>query len=183
MNTILALFFALFILSIFSINSADAGACTRILQQNGSEYILNTCDACRKVRIQRKRRGIAMPVMRTYNIQPFLKFRTPFKGVGRSRITSEIPCEGTKGARVNLLDPQTKNNQQKNCINLQATRSNGVVLANKCSSCLGVAIQRIGINGKHMGQQVYKMEPLTMISVRSKGAAQVRYLAAVPCSS
>ena len=180
---ILARFLVVSIGLIYPIHSADAGACTRILQQNSSEYILNTCDTCRKVRIQRKRRGIAMPVMRTYNVQPFLKFPTPFKGVGRSRITSETPCGGTKGASVNLLDPQTKHKQQNNCINLQAAGSNGVVLENKCSSCLGVAIQRIGITGKHMRQQVYKMKPLSRISVPSRGAAQVRYLAAVPCSS
>ena len=183
MNTILALFFALFIGSIFSINSADAGACTRILQKNSSEYILNACDSCRKVNIQRKRRGVAMPVMRTYNIQPLSKFPTPFKGIGRSRITSEVPCKGTKGAGVNITDPHTKHRKQKNCIKLQAAGSKGVVLVNKCSSCQGVAIQRLSTNGNSMGQQVYKMKPLSVISVRSKGAAQVRYLTAAPCPS
>ena len=183
MHTILAVFFVLLIGSIVPFNTAEAGACTRILQKNSSEYIFNACDACRKVSIQRKRRGVAMPVMRTYNIQPLSKFPTPFKGIGRSRITSEVPCEGTKGSGVNITDPHTKRRQKKICINLQAIGSKGVVLVNKCSSCQGVAIQRIGTNGSSMGQQVYKMKPLSVISVQSKGAAQVRYLTEAPCPS
>ena len=183
MHRALALFFGLLIGLIFSINSVYAGSCTRILQKNSTEYIFNACDACRKVNIQRKRRSIAMPVMRTYNIQPRSKFPTSFRGIGRSRITSEIPCEGTKGASVNITDPHTKHRQQKICINLQALGLKGVVLVNKCSRCQGVVIQRISINGNSMGQQIYKMKPLSVISVRSKGAAQVRYVTEAPCPS
>ncbi len=183
MGTVWALFLGLLIGLIFPINTISAGACTRIHKENSSEYILNACDACRKVNIQRKRRGIAMPVMRTYNIQPLSKFPTPFRGIGRSRITSEIPCEDTKGAGINITDPHTKYKQQKNCINLHAVGSKGVVLVNKCSRCQGVAIQRISTNGSSMGQQIYKMKPLSVIAVRSKGAAQVRYLNEAPCPS
>ena len=183
MHRALALFFGLLIGLIFSVNSVYAGSCTRILQKNSTEYIFNACDACRKVNIQRKRRGIAMPVMRTYNIQPLSKFPTPFRGIGRSRITSESPCEGTKGAGFNITDPQTKRRQQKICIKLQAIGSKGVVLVNKCSRCQGVAIQRISTNGNSMGQQIYKMKPLSVISVRPKGAAQVRYLTEASCAS
>ena len=183
MHTILAVFFVLLIGSIVPFNTAEAGSCTRILQKNSSEYIFNACDACRKVSIQRKRRGVAMPVMRTYNIQPLSKFPTPFKGIGRSRITSEVPCEGTKGAGVNITAPHPKHRKQINCINLQAAGSKGVVLINKCSSCQGVAIERLGMNGNSMGKQVFKMKPLSVISVQSKGAAQVRYLTEAPCPS
>ena len=183
MHIVLALFFGLFTGLIFPINSIYAGTCTRILKKNSMEYIFNACDACRKVNIQRKRRGVAMPVMRTYNIQPLSKFPTPFKGIGRSRITSEVPCEGTKGAGVNITAPHPKNRKQINCINLQAAGSQGVVLINKCSSCQGVAIERLGMNGNSMGKQVFKMKPLSVISVRSKGAAQVRYLTEAPCPS
>ena len=161
----------------------QAERCTRVIQQGGSEYIINTCNTCRKVNIRRKRRGIAMPVMRTFNIHPRSKFPTSFKGVGRSRITSEILCEGAQGAGTNIMAPKTKKTRRKQCVILKATGTGGVVLVNNCDGCRGVAVARFATNGKSMGRQAYKMKPLSVMRVQSKGSAQVRYLADVPCSS
>jgi len=164
--------------------AADAaGRCTRVLQQGGSEFIVNTCNACRVVNIRRKRRGIAMPVMRTYNVQGRSKFPVSFKGPGRSRITSEVPCEGETGAGVNVMDKKAPQAAQRQCVTLKATATGGVILVNNCAKCRGVAVERYAANGKSMGRQAYKMKPLSVRTVQSKGAAQVGYLAEVPCTS
>ena len=171
------------ILPVFFTKPVKATRCTRVVQSANSEYIINTCSACRKVNIRRKRRGIAMPVMRTYNIQPRSKFPTSFKGVGRSRISSEVPCEGTKGAGVNMMNPKASPKPLDKCVTLRAIGSRDVALINKCSSCRGVAVQRYARTGRPLGQQVYKMKPLSILSVESKGAAKVSYIADVPCPS
>ena len=59
----------------------------------------------RVVNITRKRPGNAVPVTRTYNVRPNSKIDLPFRGPGRSRITSELPCKGDPGAPENLVDP------------------------------------------------------------------------------
>ena len=161
----------------------QAERCTRVIQQSGTEYIVNTCNTCRKVNIRRKRRGVAMPVMRTYNIHPRSKFPTSFKGVGRSRITSEILCEGAQGASTNIMAPKPRKTRRKQCVMLKATVTGSVVLVNNCDGCRGVAIERYATNGKSMGRQAYKMKPLSVMHVKSKGSAQVGYLADVPCPS
>ena len=183
MRLFAALLGALIVNALVDAAPAQAERCTRVIQQGGSEYIVNTCNACRKVNIRRKRRGIAMPVMRTYDIQPRSKFPTSFKGVGRSRITSEILCEGAQGAGTNIMHPKARQTAQKKCVTLKVTVTGGVVLVNNCTSCRGVAVERYATNGKSMGRQAYKMNPLSVIQIHSKGSAQVGYLADVPCPS
>ena len=160
---------------------SQAGRCTRVIQNEGAEFIVNTCKTCRKVNIRRKRRGVAMPVMRTYNIQPHSRFPTSFRGIGRSRISSEVPCEGAGGARSNMTKSKGATKRSDKCVTLRIIDTKNVALVNKCSSCRGVAIERYNHTGRTLGQQVYKMKPLSVISVESKGAAKARYLNDSPC--
>ena len=159
-----------------------AKQCTRVIQNEGSEYILNSCEACRKVNIRRKRRGIAMPVMRTYNIQPRSSFQTSFKGAGRSRISSEVPCEGADGAGSNIAGTRPLQPVSKKCVALKVTKTKIVVLVNKCAICRGAAIERFDSIGKSLGQHVYKMGPLSVKPIAARGANQVRYITDVRCS-
>ena len=181
MQFLTALFGTLMVYALFGALPAQAERCTRVILQGGSEYIVNTCSACRKVNIRRKRRGIAMPVMRTYDIHPRSKFPTSFKGVGRSRITSEIPCKGARGAGTNIMGSKASQIGQKKCVNLKSTDAAGAVLVNNCNSCRGVVVVRYATNGKSMGRQAYKMKAFSVIQIQAKGSARVGYLADVPC--
>lgn len=183
MRLFMALLGTLVVHALAGAATVQAERCTSVIQEDGSEYIVNTCNACRKVNIRRKRRGIAMPVMRTYNIQPRSKFPTSFKGIGRSRITSEILCEGGQGAGTNIMKPKARKTTQKKCVALKTSVTGVVILVNSCNSCRGVAVERYATNGKSMGRQAYKINPLSVIQVQSKGSAQVGYLADVPCPS
>ena len=82
-----------------------AERCTRLFPTGGREVIINACGACRIVGIARKRPGIAVPVMRSFNVQAKSTFQVPFRGPGRSRITSERACKGEAGASENLVVP------------------------------------------------------------------------------
>ncbi len=183
MHPIAIILSPLTIISIFYIKPVQAERCTKVIQREGSEFIVNTCNACRKVNIRRKRRGVAMPVMRTYNIQARSKFPTSFKGRGRSRITSEVPCKGADDAGVNIFEQQTPPQIPNKCVTLTLVDGKGVVLINRCSRCRTVAVQRYANTGRPLGQQVYKVQSLSVVSVQPKGAAQVRGLAELPCKS
>ena len=121
---------ALVMLAMFYTNPAEAGRCTRVIQNEGSEYIINNCDTCRKVNIRRKRRGVAMPVMRTYNIQPRSKFPTTFKGIGRSRIASDVQCENAEGVGVNIGNGKIPSKLLDKCVSLEVHGARGVALIN-----------------------------------------------------
>ena len=181
MRRIAILSFIVAIVTILYSYSVKAGRCTRVIQQQNSEFILNACNVCQKVNIRRKRRGIAMPVMRTYNVQPRSKFPTSFKGTGRSRITSEVPCEGAAGAGVNIAAPKPSPHASNKCVTMRVIKKKDVALINNCSSCRGVAVQRYNNAGRPLGRQIYRMQPLSVISIKSKGASQVRYIADIPC--
>ena len=45
-----------------------AQRCTRLIPTGGREIIVNSCGACRTVGITRKRPGIAVPVIRSFNV-------------------------------------------------------------------------------------------------------------------
>jgi len=162
-------------------DDAEAARCTRVAVQGGGEVIVNTCNTCQRVNIRRKRRGIAMPVMRTFNVRGRATFPISFKGPGRSRITSEVPCNGEQGASQNIMDPKAQQAAKK-CVALKKTQT-GVALVNSCATCRGAAVERYTANGRSLGRQAYKLQPQSVVSVDPKGAAGVSFLADVACSS
>ena len=162
---------------------AEGARCTRVIQNKGSEYLVNTCNTCQKVNIRRKRRGIAMPIMRTYNIQARSKFLTPFKGVGRSRITSEILCRNIEDPNLSTRSSKFAPKPVTSCVTLKAIGTREAALINQCSGCRGAIVARYAKDGRLIDNQVYNMHPLSAVSVPSKGAASLRYLTETPCLS
>tara|TARA_E500000331_G_scaffold344358_1_gene380488 strand:+ start:994 stop:1467 length:474 start_codon:yes stop_codon:yes gene_type:complete len=151
-----------------------------------SEAVINTCDTCRRVAIQRRRVGASgAPVMRTYDLQPKSKFSLPFKGPGRSRVTSDVPCRGDLGGGSDLLNPGKgqRKNTQKQCVYLQGTKNNKVLLINRCSRCRAAAVARYSRSGKSLGRQFYKLAGGARTRIAPKGAARVGYLIDIPCPS
>jgi len=159
--------------------------CARLIRDGGRETIYNSCGVCKVVSITRKRKGIALPVSRTFNVQPRSSFPTPFRGNGRSRITNEQACEGSAGAAQNLVKPKPLKQQQaqNQCVEVRQSISGGVILVNTCNTCRGAAIQRLRLDGKPMGMQVYKLIPQSIQQVTRKGAAKVGLVGEVPCLS
>jgi len=163
-----------------------APQCARTYAQGHSEFVINTCDTCRRVSIQRRRIGAnGAPTMRTYDLRPKTKFPLPFKGPGRSRVTSDVPCRDEAGGGRDVLNPGKgrRTEAPKTCVALQATSKNGVVLVNSCGECRAAAVERFTRSGNSMGREFYKLRPRGSTRVAPKGAARVGYLADVACPS
>lgn len=169
-------------------NPADAAApqCARTYAQGHSEFVLNLCNTCRRVAIQRRRIGAkGAPIMRTYDLQPKTKFPLPFKGPGRSRVTSDVPCRDETGGGRDLLNPGKGRRQDapQTCVSLQSTAKSGVVLVNRCGGCRAAAVARYGRDGRAIGREFYKILGRGTVPVARKGAAKVGFLADVACPS
>ena len=164
---------------------ARAAQCSVLLPTGGGEVIINQCDKCRIVNITRKRPGNTMPVTRSYNIQPKSKIDLPFRGPGRSRITSELPCKGDPGAVINLADPnrgkRKKDKTSELCITMEQSPDGGVQLINTCKVCKAALIKRQDKSGANGRRQAYKVDPKIPLPVPSLGAAQIAMLAEVDC--
>jgi len=161
---------------------ADAASCTRMTRQGNIETLFNTCNTCRVVGLMRQRAGNALPVRRQFSLAPRSKFPVPFRGPGRTRITSDTPCKGEANALANPQQSQQAKSV-KQCVQLKQSSSGNVVLVNSCKSCRGVAINRMNISGHSLGQQAYKLYPQAVVAVKSKGAARVALVGEVACPS
>ena len=170
-----------------ALQPAKAGApqCARMFAQGHSEYVVNTCNTCRRVGVQRRRIGSkGAPVMRTYDLQPGSKFPLPFKGPGRSRVTSDVPCRDELGGGRDIFNPGKgrRASAPQQCVSLQNTRG-GVMLVNQCKECRAAAVARYTRAGKSLGRQFYKVRASSSVPVSPKGAASVGYLTDVACPS
>lgn len=158
-----------------------AQRCTRLIPTGGREVIINSCNTCRTVGITRKRPGIAVPVIRSFNVQAKSTFPVPFRGPGRSRVTSERVCKGEAGASKNLVEPGPKRKTDKACVSLEKARAGGVALVNKCRVCKAVLIERQNRLGGRAQRQAYKVSPGTVLPVPSKGQARVGLVGEIDC--
>lgn len=159
--------------------------CTRLIPTGGREVIINQCNKCRIVNITRKRPGNAVPVTRTYNVRPKSKIDLPFRGPGRSRITSELPCKGDPGGAINLIDEDRGKKKARKkvevCVAMERTPGGGVRLVNSCKVCKAALIERQDASGGNGKRQAYKVVPKIPVPVPSFGAAQIALLAEVAC--
>lgn len=164
-----------------------AGRCTRLIRRAGSETLVNTCNTCLMVNLARKRSGIALPVRRSFSLAAKSTFPVPFRGPGRTRITSEVPCKGTAGEAPNLATteiPQKRTDDSPiQCVQLKQGSTGNPVLFNACRTCRAAAIRRLSAAGSPMGQQAYLLQPNAIVSVEAKGAAAVGLLADIDCPS
>jgi hypothetical protein len=175
-----------FILGSLGPVQAGAPQCARTYAQGYSEFVVNTCNTCRRVGIQRRRIGSkGAPVMRTYDLRPNSKFPLPFKGPGRSRISSDVPCRDELGGGRDIFNPGKgrRRSAPKVCVALQNTGRGNVMLVNQCSECRAAAVARYLSSGQSLGRQFYKVRPKASVRVSAKGAASVGYLADIACPS
>ena len=93
----MALSLLVFAGSVEKANAIPVNKCARIIKSSvGSEILVNRCDVCMKIKVERKRPGNvgAVPTMRDYTMPAGSKQPLPFKGPGGTRISSESACKG-----------------------------------------------------------------------------------------
>ena len=158
-----------------------ANRCVRLFPTGGREVIVNTCTTCWIVNVTRKRPGISVPVMRSFNVLPKTTFPVPFRGPGRSRVTSVQPCKGEVGAARNLVDEKPKKKTAGTCISLERVKTGGVALVNKCGACKAAMIERQNKSGSNSRRQAYQMKPLSVREVPALGAARIGLVGEINC--
>ncbi len=158
-----------------------AQRCTRLIPTGGREVIVNACNTCRVVGITRKRPGIAVPVIRSFNVPAKSTFPVPFRGPGRSRVTSERACKGEAGASKNLVEPGQKKKTDKACVSLERAKTGGVALVNRCKVCKAVLIERQNRLGGNTQRQAYKVPGSMVLPVPSQGQSRVGLVGEIDC--
>ena len=165
-----------------SLLSLISTKCVRLSRKGSSETLVNSCGGCRIVAVSRKRSGIAMPILRNFNVHPNAPYTLPFKGPGRSRITIIQNCQSNEADAKDTIKRKAGNELGK-CVVLKQMGNGSAVMINKCNTCRGVAVQRINKNGKAMNRQTFKLKSNQSIIVKPKGAVQLGIIAEIACPS
>ena len=120
--------------------------CVRLTSSRNREALVNTCAECRTVKVQRTRRGNGFPSLRTLTVQKRSRFDLNFKGPGRSRVLSDLPCRG---------ETTTAANSQ--CVRLVEPQGRKPVLLNQCNSCRAVGVETKALAGSG-ARQTYTLK-------------------------
>ncbi|NQV98869.1 MAG: hypothetical protein HQ483_04170 [Rhodospirillales bacterium] len=163
-----------------SLLTSIASSCVRLLRRGNDETLVNTCNSCQIVGVTRKRRGIAIPVRRSFNVQGGTTFPMPFRGPGNSRITSTQACQDDA---ADARDSDKVKTGSNSCLELKQATGGKVMLVNACGSCRAAAIQRMSRSGQILNREAFKLSPNDATAVVSQGAAKVSIIADIACPS
>lgn len=139
----------------------------------GRDVLVNRCNQCRLVKLQRKTRGDAFPKARSYRVAARKEFQLPFRGNGQTRLLSEAPCESEQKAALD--------HAYRDCAKIAKRRDGTPALVNACPICRGVVVERIAGNGQSQ-RQVYTMTGQSVIRIPLRGAAILRVVSELSCT-
>ncbi len=151
--------------------SAAGGQCVQVANRAEGDILVNTCNECRIAHIDHQRRGQGIPVSRSYRIPEKGKMELSFVGSGKTRVTSDGPCDPNKSAAIDDV---------KDCAKLATGKNGDAALVNACPVCRGVVIERIGSNGKK-DRETFALSPRTMLPIAQRGIAQIKIVSEMAC--
>jgi len=160
------------------LHQVSLNRCTRLSSQNGREHLINRCNSCRIVSVQRKRPGADAPISRTLTVPRKSNVTLSFRGPGHSRITSDAPCKPE--ANTQSRSPNTVQNDTKKCIQLNRS-ANGLTLTNICSRCRTGVIERLDTKGGKRMQNI-ALDARKSMGLPAEGAAYARVLTEKNCN-
>ncbi len=162
---------------------AAAEECVRLVPGPGGEKLINQCNACRIVTVNRSRTGGATPTQRSFTVHPGIPVDVPFKGTGRSRMMSEAPCEGTPDAPVNIVNPQTPTPPALDlqCVKLYRVQDR-VMMVNACDDCRKITVARVGSGGGE-ARMNYELKGKGTAPLEALGAAGARVIGEGRCGA
>ena len=74
--------------------------CVLLFSDEGGETLINRCQVCREVTLQRLREGEGIPNVRSLMLPGAVAVQGPFRGPGRTRILGERTCPPPPGGGV-----------------------------------------------------------------------------------
>ena len=153
------------------LQTVASSRCVQVARRVEGDILVNTCGECRIAHIEHQRRGQGIPVNRSYRIPEKGKMELSFTGSGRTRVTSDDPCDANKPAAIDDV---------KDCAKLATGKNGDVALVNARPVCRGVIIERLGSNGKK-DRETFALSPRTMLPIAQRGAAQIKILSEMAC--
>jgi hypothetical protein len=159
--------------------------CSRLIKVASGEQLINSCNSCRIVKLQRKRPGAAAPITRNYTVPPKTTTNLSFRGPGRSRVLSDTSCHPEV---INDKHKENKSNKSssrvgRRCILMQRIDKAGVIglaLANTCKECRIAVVDRIDLSGSRRSQNI-AISGNSIIPLPAKGAAQAGIMSEKSC--
>ena len=172
---IAGLIFASLLPGVASASEGHLGvSCVRLFSQEGGEVLINACEVCRRVGIERTRPGAQFPTARTVIVPERSRIELSFLGPGRTRLTSEEQC---RTAGSGEADAGRSDGQQ--CV--QFARSRGAyLLVNGCGTCRSVAVLRTDPAGRQ-SRGTYLVGPQSSLAYPADGAVTAAIADDTPC--
>lgn len=146
--------------------SVRAMQCLVIDRQSGFETIVNLCQECRTANVQHKRPG-QVAIHRQMPVPGGAKVQLPFRGPGKTRISSETYC-GNKNPALQL-------ETDRKCVSIKPLKNAGMTLVNVCEKCRQVVIERVGGSGR-ASRSVNAVNGRSYVPLPRDGANSARIL-------
>jgi hypothetical protein len=168
---------------LLSGESSAALKCSRLFKTAGGEQLINSCNSCRIIKVQRKRPGAGGPINRTFTVPPKTTTNLSFRGPGRSRVVSDAPChEGSVGKKGNEAN-KSPGKVVKRCILMQRIEKAGITglaLANTCVECRMAVVDRVDAAGSRRSQNI-AISGKSIIPLPAMGAAHAGVMSEKSC--
>ena len=147
-------------------------SCVRLAKRSGREIVVNTCGACRVVKVSRKRPGSNPASSRSYTLARSSSMPLPFRGPGRTRLLGHSPCRGKEAPVAEVSD--------RRCVGLRKNGKGKTVLVNGCQVCRTVKLERIHATGQR-SIQTYTIARNAYVPAPPRGAKEARVLSDRNC--
>ncbi|MGB0684252.1 MAG: hypothetical protein ACPGOV_16225 [Magnetovibrionaceae bacterium] len=149
--------------------------CVQVVNLQGRPSLINRCNQCRIVSLQRKRPSDTVPISRTFTIPAKSTIEHAFRGPGRTRITSDAACEAVT---PNPQSGGVASADGERCIGFRKAGGQ-ILVVNTCRVCRTAQIERFG-NGP-ASQATVMVGPRSFSALAREGASQARVLAEAGC--
>jgi hypothetical protein len=149
-------------------------SCVRLFPQEAGEVLINACDVCRRVGVERARPGAQFPTARTVIVPEQSRIALSFLGPGRTRVTSEEECRPVESGAAD-----TGRSDGRRCV--QFARARGAyLLVNGCGECRSIAVLRTDPAGRQ-SRGTYLVGPRSSLPYPADGAVNAALAEEVPC--
>lgn len=149
-------------------------SCVRLFPQEGGEVLINACDVCRRVGVERARPGAQFPTARTVVVPEQSRIELSFLGPGRTRLTSEEECRIARADEAGI-----GRSDGRRCVQFAASRG-AHLLVNGCGECRSVAVLRTDPAGRQ-SRGTYLVAPQSSLPYPADGAVNAVIADDMPC--
>lgn len=148
--------------------------CVFLADQPGGKLLINACNGCRVVTVERRRPSHPAPTYRTYTLPANSKSPLTTRGRDRTRVTREERCESP------AQEAQTEAQRLGQCILLSQTRKGEPALLNQCDPCRSAVVELIGADGLRT-RKLFNVLGNTFETFDADGAQQARVIGERDC--